>query len=95
MNVKLTACARSAEMTRASRVSTSLRIPSRSKALPLDSLFRTPSTFAFVISDSIWRVELLGAESVVLCSVVSGGGKNLLSRISVRVILLIVACAPV
>ena len=93
-NAELTACARSAEMSEASRVSTSLGIPSGPGALPLGSLFRIPSTSAFVTPNSIWRVGLLGAESVVLYSVVGGGGKNLLSRISVRVVSSVVACAP-
>ena len=72
----------------------SLGIPSGPEALPLDSLFRIPSISAFVTPNSIWRVGLLGAESVVLCSVIGGGGKNLLSRISVRVVSSVVACAP-
>ena len=52
-NAELTACARSAEMSEASRVSTSLGIPSGPGALLLDSLFRIPSTSAFIILNSI------------------------------------------
>jgi hypothetical protein len=53
MNVKLTAYVKLIEMTKVSKVSTLLRIPSESKALPLDSLFRTPLIFVFIILDFI------------------------------------------
>ena len=52
-NAKLIACARSAEMSEASRISTLLGIPSGPEALPLDSLFRIPSTSAFITPNSI------------------------------------------
>ena len=52
-NAELTACARSVKMSKASRVSTSLEIPSRPEALLLDSLFRILSTSAFVTPNSI------------------------------------------
>jgi hypothetical protein len=52
-NAKLIACAKSVEMSRASRISTSLGILFRPKALPLSSLFRTPLIFIFITPNSI------------------------------------------
>jgi len=52
-NAELTACARSVKMSKASRVSTLLGIPSGPEALPLGSLFRIPLTSAFVTLNSI------------------------------------------
>jgi hypothetical protein len=80
MNVKLIIYAKLVEMFRVSRVSTSLGILSRPKALPLDSLFRTLLIFIFVIPNFIWRVELLRAKLVMLYGVISERGKNLLSK---------------
>ena len=52
-NAELTACAKLAEMSEASKVSTSLGIRSGPRALPLSSLFRIPSTSAFITPNSI------------------------------------------
>jgi len=52
-NAELTACARSAEMSEASKVSTLLGILSKSRALLLSSLFRISLIFAFVTPNSI------------------------------------------
>jgi hypothetical protein len=80
MNAKLTACAKSVEMSKVSRVSTSLGIPSRLRALPLSSLFKTLLISIFIILNSIWRVRLLRVELVILYGVISEGEKNLLSK---------------
>jgi hypothetical protein len=53
MNVKLIIYAKLVEMSKVSRVSTSLEILFRSKALSLNSLFRTLLIFIFVIPNSI------------------------------------------
>jgi hypothetical protein len=53
MNVKLIVYVKSVEMSKASRVSTSLKISSEPRALPLDSLFRTLLIFIFVTLNSI------------------------------------------
>jgi hypothetical protein len=53
MNAKLIIYAKSVEMSKVSRISTSLEISSKPRALPLNSLFRTSSTFIFIISNSI------------------------------------------
>jgi hypothetical protein len=53
MNAKLTIYAKLAEMSKVNKISTSLKISSKPKALSFSSLFRTLLIFIFITLNSI------------------------------------------